>query len=109
MTDTTVSLDVGIPPQAGSHELPRIESIETRIVDAPTTRKHRLSNTAISHQSYVLVRVALTDGAIGFGEAATLGGPRWAEESVESIASVIEKYLAPTMIDRQAAAFETNS
>lgn len=109
MTDTAVSLDVGRNRGVGLDELPRIESVETRIVDAPTTRKHKLSNTAISHQSYVLVRVALSDGSIGFGEAATLGGPRWAEESVESIASAIEKYLAPAVMSQNAGAFEANN
>ncbi len=87
---------------------PVIQSIETRIIDAPTTRRHRLSNTAISHQSYVLVRIALCDGAIGYGEAATLGGPRWAEESVESIKAVIDSYLGPALIGQEAPAFEAN-
>ena len=87
----------------------KIQSIETRIVDVPTTRVHKLSNTSISHQSYALVRVVLSDGTIGYGEAATLGGPRWAEESVESIKSVIDTYLRPGLLDQPALGIEANA
>lgn len=90
-------------------DCPLIKSIKTRIVDVPTTRKHKLSNTAISHQSYTLVRIALSDGSVGYGEGATLGGPRWAEESPESIKSVIDIYLRPALLNQPAAAFEANA
>lgn len=83
-----------------------VHAIETAIVDCPTTRRHKLSNTEISAQSYVIVRMVLKNGAIGYGEASTLGGPRWAEESVESIKSVIDTYLAPTLMGLDALAFE---
>ena len=83
-----------------------IRDITSWIVDAPTTRKHRLSNTEITHQSYVIVRVTLKNGLSGYGEAATLGGPRWAEESVESIKSAVDKYLAPSLGDLCAFHFE---
>ncbi len=86
-----------------------IRSVETMIVDCPTTRRHRLSNTEINHQSYVILRVVLADGAVGWGEAATLGGPRWAEESVEAIKANIDAYLAPPLIGRCALDFEANA
>jgi len=59
-----------------------IRSIHATIVEAPTRRRHKLSNTEVTHQGYVLVRVLLDNGVSGIGEASTLGGPRWAEESV---------------------------
>jgi muconate cycloisomerase len=86
-----------------------IRSINASIIDAPTVRRHKLSNTEISHQGYVLVRVMLENGVEGHGEASTLGGPRWAEESVESIKSVIDAYLAPVLIGRSALNFEENA
>ncbi len=43
-------------------------------------------------------RVALGNGVTGIGEAATLGGPRWSEESVESIKATIDTYLAAALI-----------
>lgn len=85
-----------------------IAAVETVIVDVPTTRRHRLSNTEISAQSYVIVRVVLGDGTEGWGEAATLGGPRWAEESVEAIRANIDGYIAPAILGRSALEFEAN-
>lgn len=86
-----------------------IRSIDTTIVDAPTIRRHRLSNTDISHQNYVHVRLQLDNGVVGYGEGSTLGGPRWAEESVESIKAVVDGYLAPELVGRPAHAFEANA
>lgn len=83
-----------------------IERIEACILDLPTTRAHRLSNTEIWQQSVVLCRVILSDGSIGYGEGATLGGPRWSEESVESILSCIQFYLAPAIKGQIATQFE---
>lgn len=86
----------------------RIGRIAARILDLPTRRAHRLSNTAVSRQSVVLVSVALDGGAVGHGEAATLGGPRWAEESPETIVAVVDGYLAPALSGQPADRFEAN-
>lgn len=86
-----------------------IRSITATILEAPTFRRHRLSNTEITHQGYVLVRVLLDNGVCGIGEASTLGGPRWAEESVESIAGTVETYLAPALRRRPAIELEANA
>ena len=84
----------------------RIERVETIALNAPTIRAHKLSNTEVSHKAIILVRVTLQNGAIGYGEGTTLGGPRWAEESPESIRSNIETYLAPALIGLPANRFE---
>jgi muconate cycloisomerase len=94
--------------QSEAHET-AIRSIRTTIVDAPTRRRHKLSNTEITHHSFVLVRVLLQNGVSGIGEASTLGGPRWAEESVESIQAVIAEYLGPALHGASALDFEANS
>lgn len=86
-----------------------IRSISATILDVPTRRRHRLSNTEITHQNYVLVRVQLENGVAGLGEASTLGGPRWAEESVESIQAAVTNYLAPALRGQQALHFEANA
>ena len=83
-----------------------IEAITATIVDVPTVRRHKLSNTAVTAQGYVIVRVRLANGVVGLGEAATLGGPRWAEESVEAIKANIDAYLAPALIGKRADRFE---
>jgi len=100
--------DTGIAVPAGLRTDLAIVSIESTIVDVPTVRRHKLSQTSVTAQSYVIVQIRLANGAEGIGEAATLGGPRWSEESVEAIKANIDAYLAPVLIglgaDRPAAA-----
>ena len=69
-------------------------------------RRHKLSNTSVSAQNYVIVQVQLENGVEGIGEAATLGGPRWSEESVEGIKSTIDAYLAPALAGHRADLIE---
>ena len=83
-----------------------IHSIRSTIVDVPTIRKHKLSQTSVTAQNYVLVQVRLANGAEGIGEAATLGGPRWSEESVEAMKANIDAYLAPALTGSRADQFE---
>lgn len=85
----------------------RIERIEARILDIPTIRPHRLSFGAIERQSPVIVELWLVNGAKGFGEAATIGGPSWNEESPESILHAIEAYLAPALVGQDGARVES--
>lgn len=82
-----------------------IERIEARILDIPTIRPHKLSFGAISRQSPVIVQLWLKDGACGFGEAATIGGPSWNEESPESILHAIQAYLGPALVGQDGANF----
>jgi muconate cycloisomerase len=79
-----------------------IVSIQSTIVDVPTVRKHKLSSLSVTAQSYVIVQLRLANGVMGIGEAATLGGPLWAEESVESIKATIDTYLAPALVGAPA-------
>ncbi|WP_245291150.1 muconate/chloromuconate family cycloisomerase [Methylobacterium aquaticum] len=83
-----------------------VQAIETIIVDVPTLRQHKLSQTSVTAQNYVLVRLRLAGGAEGIGEAATLGGPRWSEESVEAIKANIDAYLGPAIQGMRADLFE---
>lgn len=83
-----------------------VERIETRILDIPTIRAHKLSFGAIRQQSPVIVQLWLKGGACGFGEAATIGGPSWNEESPESIRHAIDTYIAPIVIGEEAGRFE---
>ncbi|GAA0569412.1 muconate cycloisomerase family protein [Craurococcus roseus] len=83
-----------------------IASVRSTIVDVPTVRRHKLSQTSVTAQSYVIVEVRLANGAVGVGEAATLGGPRWSEESVEAIKANIDAYLAPALEGLPADRFE---
>ncbi|ACL57348.1 muconate/chloromuconate family cycloisomerase [Methylobacterium nodulans] len=84
-----------------------VAQIRATIVDVPTVRQHKLSQTSVTAQSYVIVQVRLENGVEGIGEAATLGGPRWSEESVEGIKATIDAYLAPALIGQRADHFVT--
>jgi muconate cycloisomerase len=99
MPDTLLTVTAGLKRDMS------ITSITAMIVDVPTIRGHKLSNTAVTAQNYVIVRLRLANGVEGIGEAATLGGPRWAEESVEAIKANIDTYLAPTLLGRRADLF----
>jgi muconate cycloisomerase len=83
-----------------------VTALQTRIIDIPTVRAHKLSFGAIHQQSYCIVRVELADGAVGWGEAATIGGASWNEESPESIRHAIHAYLSPAVLDKEAGEFE---
>jgi muconate cycloisomerase len=86
-----------------------ISELRSTIVDVPTVRRHKLSQTSVTAQSYVIVQVRLANGTDGIGEAATLGGPRWSEESVEAIKANIDTYLAPAIIGLAADRFEATA
>jgi muconate cycloisomerase len=98
-------LDINHSAPVAARDL-AIAEVRSTIVDVPTLRQHQLSQTSVTEQSYVIVQLRLATGAEGIGEAATLGGPRWSEESVEAIKANIDTYLAPAITGLPATAFE---
>ncbi len=77
-----------------------IEEIKTDILDIPLIRPHKMSFGTVKEVNIVLVRIINKDGLIGIGEASTLGGPTWSEESAETIKVIIDRYLA-SIIERK--------
>jgi L-alanine-DL-glutamate epimerase-like enolase superfamily enzyme len=49
----------------------------------------------------VLVRISDDDGMVGWGESVPI--PKWSDETLETVASTIERYLAPELIGRDPA------
>lgn len=80
-----------------------IEAVEVILVDVPTIRAHRLAMTTMNRQTLVLVRITASDGSQGFGEATTIGGLSYGEESPESIKVNIDTYAAPLLLGRDAS------
>lgn len=80
----------------------KIERIETVILDIPTIRGHVLSMTTMMMQSIVLVTARFSDGSVGLGEGATIGGMSYGAESPESIKTAIDAYIAPLLEGRDA-------
>ncbi|KAB0628866.1 muconate cycloisomerase [Acinetobacter gandensis] len=73
------------------------KSIETILVEIPTIRPHKMAVATMQTQTLVLVKVVSEDGFIGWGEATTIGGLGYAEESPESVKTNIETYFAPLL------------
>lgn len=84
-----------------------VERMHVRILDIPTIRPHKLSFGTIQKQSPVIVQVWLANGATGFGEAATIGGASWNEESPESIHHAVTNYLSPAIIGHDGSKIES--
>ena len=77
-----------------------IREIETTLVDVPTIRPHKLSVATMNTQTLVLVRIRCDDGIDGWGEATTIGGLSYGEESPESIKANIDAYIAPLLVGK---------
>ena len=84
----------------------KIENVRVILADIPVRRPHHMSFTTLTAVNFAFVRITTADGLMGWGEAACLGGPTWSEESSESVAATIERYIAPWLIGRDATALE---
>lgn len=79
-----------------------ISSIEAILVDLPTIRAHQLAMATMQQQTLVIVRLRCSDGVEGIGEATTIGGLAYGEESPEGIKLAIDTYLAPALAGQGA-------
>ncbi|HVW51995.1 MAG TPA: muconate/chloromuconate family cycloisomerase [Trinickia sp.] len=84
-----------------------IERIETRLVDLPTIRPHKLSVATMYGQTLMLVKVTCSDGVIGMGEGTTIAGMAYGPESPEAMKLAIDAYFAPAMIGRDATRIQS--
>src|SRR2546425_8372113 len=87
----------------------KIADVRVVLADIPVKRPHKMSFTTLEAVTFAFVRVETADGLVGWGEAACLGGPTWSEESSESVAVTIERYIAPWLIGRDATRIEAVS
>jgi muconate cycloisomerase len=73
----------------------KIISLESILVDLPTIRAHKLARQTVMQQTLVVLRLMTDSGLEGLGEATTIGGLSYGEESPESIKSALDTYIAP--------------
>ena len=73
------------------------KSVETLLVEIPTIRPHKMAVATMQTQTLVLVKITAEDGLAGWGEATTIGGLGYGEESPESVKANIETYFAPLL------------
>lgn len=77
-----------------------IKAIETLLIDIPTIRPHKLSVATMNTQTLVLVRITTDDGLVGWGEATTIGGLKYGDESPESIQINIERHFKAMLLNQ---------
>ena len=87
----------------------KIAGVRVIQADIPVERPHKMSFTTLEAVNFVFLRLETSDGLVGWGEAACLGGPTWSEESSESIAATIERYIVPWLVGRDASGIEVLS
>jgi muconate/chloromuconate cycloisomerase len=83
-----------------------VKSCRTYLVDLPLRRRHYMSFGAPDAVNFVMVKIETADGLVGWGEAATLGGPTWSEESSETIKVVIDRYIAPLLVGQNILEYQ---
>src|SRR3546814_3363583 len=82
-----------------SSDLP--PAIDVTLVDVPASRPIQMSFTTMQKQSYAIVQIR-AGGLVGIGEGSSVGGPTWSSECAETIKVIIETYLAPLLIGKDA-------
>ena len=82
-----------------------IEKFETYLLDVPIIRPHVMSMTTMHAQNIVLLKITFSDGEQGIGEATTVGGQSYGEESPESIKLTLDTYVKPLLLGQP---FSTN-
>jgi muconate cycloisomerase len=73
-------------------------ALETRLIDIPLVRPHKFSVATMDSQGVLLIRLLTEDGIVGWGEGVVPGGPWWGGESVEGMAALVERHLAPLVV-----------
>jgi muconate cycloisomerase len=80
-----------------------IQKIQVTIVDLPTIRPHHLSMAVMRDQAMVIIQILCSDGIEGLGEATTIGGLSYGDESPEGMKLAIDHYFAPALIGKDAS------
>ena len=73
------------------------KSVETLLLEIPTIRPHKMAVATMQTQTLVLVKITTEDGYVGWGEATTIGGLGYGDESPESVKVNIDTYFTPLL------------
>lgn len=73
------------------------KNIETILAEIATIRPHKMAVATMQTQTLVLIKIETRDGFVGWGEATTIGGLGYGEESPESIKVNIDTYFTPLL------------
>ncbi len=79
----------------------RIRSVEVFRVPVPFAHSFTLGSGPVGyasgHGDVIFVKITTADGAVGWGEQRAL--PSWSYETAETIGVIIERYLAPILLE----------
>jgi len=75
----------------------KIRSLDSFAVSIPLVNPENLSFGKLERVDFIITRVEAGE-FIGHGEAATLQGPTWSEESQETIKAIIDSYLSKIVL-----------
>jgi muconate cycloisomerase len=81
----------------------KIKSVESFMLSIPM-KPENLSFGKVDRVDYNIVRVD-AGKFVGFGEAATLLGPRWSEESKETIDVIVRHYLSKIVVGKDTSKY----
>lgn len=82
-----------------------ITRVRSRILRIPTIRPHALSVATMRDQRTVLLEMETESGLSGIGEAATIGGLAYSDESPDSIKLTLDRYFTPLLFGEEASSF----
>lgn len=83
----------------------KITKIESIPVSIPLVKPYVISRGSIATLDHIITRIHAQDGITGIGEAAPCHGLR--EETQEDMKVIIDSYLAPTILGKEAYDFES--
>jgi muconate cycloisomerase len=72
-----------------------IERMQCWLLRIPTIRAHQLAVATMREQRIVILELTDSEGRTGLGEATTIGGLAYADESPDSIRLTLDIYLRP--------------
>lgn len=81
----------------------RIESIALAKVRLRLVHEFQTSSHRKDHLDHILVRLTDADGTVGWGEIASPSDPYYCAETVDTAWLVATRYLAPSVLDTEAA------
>ena len=86
----------------------KISKVETFPINYPTVGRFKFFEGPKGRPTgrpAVLVKITADDGTVGWGQSVPT--PKWSYETLETVHSTINRYLAPELIDRDPFALDT--
>ena len=77
----------------------RIVRVETFLLDLPLPHPQKRAFGTFDRENHTIIRLTTDQGLEGLGEAAACGGPNWSEDCAEAVKVVVDRFLAPLILD----------